>query len=315
MSIEISKETIQKLEGYAQKYKVSIDEVVAKFNKNLEKLQNEKKARIVTVGDLEEEFGNLVTNAPFFYVYVLDDSGIQDIFDMMRSKSYRLYDNAETRQDAIDQGFITMDRIALDYRKNVFGKPNEHKGEPLTGSLFNRTIFCIASTTPDFEQVFVAEIGMNGEDAKTTDSIERWTFYEVRANQGKNRPDRLNLSKGSKFKVHNTIVTPAELANKIMSCEFASLDKEYRDNFAGKKNTNYATILKGDVSWMSLDVFNGSRVFLLFDDDTEKAVKSRISDNIPITFKSGDTLLTFNRLFANRKTGNIDAQVKAYMVI
>lgn len=311
---EISLKTKEILNKWATKLKVDITKVEAIYNQHLLKVQDEKKARLLTIGSLQEEYGSIASNAPFYYIYVLEDSGVVDIFELMRQKAINMLNDPARHDQALSEGLITEDGTPLDYRKMVFGKLNDQKGMPLVGSSKQRTILALASSKEDFSGPFVGELIARGDFAENLDNFEHWKFYKVRANPGKNSPTRLNLGPASKFQDYNPPLTLAEIANRIPIDPIDDLHKIYDREFAGKKRTNYLSAIRGSVTFLMLQPIYNSRIFALTDEDAGADIRCRISENIPIIFQEADEVLAFCRLYLDKQK-KIGAQVRAYMVI
>jgi hypothetical protein len=314
-----SQKATEKLEQWAGKFKVAVEVVQSTYMKNLFATKDEKLSLRKTMIELQKEYGSLLSNAPFFYAYVIDDSGLVDIFELMRQKSIKAYESDDNaiRDKAINvDNIVTIDGTPLDYRKTVFGKPNEYFGQPLTGHSYQRTLLGIVSTDEAFTTPFVAEISAQGDFAKEMEATPLYKFYAFRGNQNKKYPGRVRLSAGTKVKeVTEPKVTVAEVANKIKAFAFNELEMVYGEQFAGKKRTYYLAPVRGYVAAMSLQAFQGSRVFVLMDDETEEQLRCRISETIPIIFKEADDVLALVRLYASKKDGKIGAQVRAYLVV
>jgi len=313
--ISMSKETSDKIAKWAIKFGVTTEYIEGIYAKNFMKINDEKRARALTMGNLEEEFGSIISNAATFYVYLLSDSGPVDIFDLMRQKSLNMYNDPDRSAEAQSKQMISPDGIPLDYRKQVFGKLNEGFGLPLTGSLFSRSFIGVVSETEDFTKAFISEMIAKDEFAKTLNDVVPRHFYKFRGNQNKKVPTRITISKTTKFIPFQPKVTVGEIAAKVpMVYEIENLEDVYREQFAGKKNTAFLAPVRGTVIHMSLEAFKGARNFIIYDEDSEQKLRCRISDKIPIEFKASDEVLTFNRLYADR-SGKIGAETKAYMVI
>jgi hypothetical protein len=312
--VNISENVTSKLEILSKKFNVGMDYLTPIYMKYATAGSTEQKALVLTNGDIEAEFGNLASGAPTMYAYVLNDFGIVDIFEMMRQKSKRLYDDPETQQKAIDDGLVSFDGTPLDYRLKVFGKDNELYGQPLTGTSYQRTIVAILSKDEAFNTVELVELGADSDFAKELPTVEAYKFYAFRANQNPKFPFKVRLSKGTKFRVITPTVTIAEIASKIPTTEIADIETEYNANFAGKKRTNYLTAIRGSVTWMGLDVIGGNRTFILVDESIENQLRCKLPETIPVVFTRGDDMIAFSRLFPGRD-GKIGAQIRSYLVV
>jgi hypothetical protein len=312
----ISQEATTKIEKWATKFNTKFDDVAAIYMKNLVSVNgDEKKALVYSKIALEEEFGSLLSNAPFYWGYVLEDNGVTDIFELMRQKSINMAqsDDPTIRAEAETNGYVDINGVPLDYRKTVFGEPNVGFGNPLTGHSYQRAILAIISADEAFSKPSLVELTAEGEFAKNLDKVPNGTFYKFRVNVNPKYPNRARLSAGTKFSPVTSTITLAEIANKLNTCAFTDLDIEYGNNFAGKKRTSYLTALRGYVAAMSLTPMKGSRLFVMIDTD-DGQVKCYIREQVPITFKKADDVIAFARLYMG-KDGKIGAQVRAYMVV
>ena len=311
---EINSKTKDILDKWSKKLEIDPQYTEEAFLKFLETEKDEKKARLKTIGKLQEEFGSVISNAPWFFTYLLDESGIVDIFELMRQKSINWYNDPERHDNALNQGMITEDGTPLDYREKVLGKLNEKKGLPLTGHSYLRTFFGIVSSTEDFNSPIIAEMIASGDFAKTLNNIEVKKFYKFRGNQNRKNPSRINLGISTKFIQIDPKITSREIAEKINSIPIDQIEDDYKNNFAGKKNVSYVCPLRGGVTYLSLEPVKEHRIFVLTDEDSGAQIRCRIHESVPISFSVSDELLTFNRLYSDRN-GKIGAQLKAYMVI
>jgi len=119
--VALSIKTKETLEKWWKKLNVDSKVVNDIFTKFLSEEKDEKKARLKTIGKLQEEYGSLISNAQWFYVYLLDDSAVIDIFDLMRQKSINMFNDPNRQQEALDKGMVTIDGTLLDYREKVYG--------------------------------------------------------------------------------------------------------------------------------------------------------------------------------------------------
>jgi hypothetical protein len=276
---------------------------------------NEKKALMIVNGQLQTEYGNLFSNAPTLYTYVLNDYGPSDIFQLMRNKSTRMYEESEeSKQKAIDMGMVSYDGIPLDYRTAIFGKPNENKGMPLEGSLWQRSILAIVAEDKVFSNPTVVELTADKEFARDMPIVEAGKFYQFRGNINPKYPSKIRLSNGTKFVPITAKVSVADVANKLQTIELKDVEAEYNANFAGKKASNYLVAIKGSVLAMSLTAIKGNRTFVLTDEAMDTQMRCKISENIQIRFAQADDVVVFARLFPG-KDGKIGAQVRTYMVV
>jgi len=310
----ISGQVQEKIETLAKRFNIEIGQVMSIYMQNYSKVENEKTAFRLTAGAIQEEFGNVISNAPTMYVYVLHDFGTSDIYELMRAKSLRLYDDPETQQKAIDDGLISFDGVPLDYRKQVFGKENENYGQPLTGSSYQRSILAIKATDPLFKDAMFVELTADKEFAKNIPEVEAFKFYSVRGNPNKKNPSRINLSSGTKFREYASEVTVAEISAKIPSISIGDAETVYNSVYAGKKKVDTLTAIRGSVTWMNLDAIKGNRSFVIFDDDTMLDMRCKISEKTPVKFQLADDVIVFAKLFPGRD-GKIGAQVRTYMVV
>lgn len=312
--VVLSIKTKETLEKWSKKLNVDFKTVNDIFTKFLSEEKDEKKARLKTIGTLQEEYGSLISNAQWFYVYLLDDSGVIDIFDLMRQKSINMFNDPNRQQEALDKGMVTIDGTPLDYREKVYGRTNENKGLPLTGHSYLRTFFGIVSNTENFDSPFISEMIASGEYAKELNTVQTFKFFKFRGNQNRKNPYRINLGPATKFiKIENKI-TPREIADKVFTVPMDQVEQDYKDNFAGKKNVSYVCPIRGSVTYLSLQPIQNHRIAVLSDEDSASNIRCRFHESIPINFQAYDELLTFNKLYSDRQ-GRIGANVKAYMLL
>ena len=312
--VVLSIKTKETLEKWSKKLNVDFKTVNDIFTKFLSEEKDEKKARLKTIGTLQEEYGSLISNAQWFYVYLLDDSGVIDIFDLMRQKSINMFNDPNRQQEALDKGMVTIDGTPLDYREKVYGKINENKGLPLTGHLYSRTFFGIVSNVENFDSPFIGEMTANGEYAQNLNTIGTFKFFKFRGNQNRKNPNRINLGPATKFIEIGTKITPREIADKVFTVPMDQVEQNYKDNFAGKKNVSYVCPIRGSVTYLSLQPIQNHRIAVLSDEDSASNIRCRFHESIPINFQAYDELLTFNKLYSDRQ-GRIGANVKAYMLL
>jgi hypothetical protein len=305
----ISGEAQAKLEKLSTDYKAEFGYVMSLFTHYMAETQNEKKAYLNTLGDLQNE-----ANKTSFYTYVLDDNGIIDIFELMRGKVNRLLEDPETFDKTVADGMASPDGVVLDYRKTVFGKPNANLGMPLDGTSYQRSIIAIVADNENFTGATLAEISGNDKAAKALPPVEPFKTYKAFINQNKKNPQRYSLYEGSKFQPIATVVTNAEIANKITATEFDALEEIYRKEFAAKKNSRVLVPVRGYVTWLGMEVINGRRSFILTDPDTEEGISCKMQEKMPVAFQRADEIIAFVKLWAS-KQNKIGCDVKAYMVI
>lgn len=311
----INENLIKKIETLASKFNLKSEQVMSMYMGNYSQCKDEKLAFKKTAGMIQEEYGNLVSGAPTLYVYVLDDFGTSDIFELMRGKSKRLYENPETQQKAIDDGVVSFDGIPLDYRKMLFGKPNENYGQPLVGTAFKRSILAILGKDANFSTgaTFV-ELSADGDNAKDLPNIGQYKFYAFRGNIGKKDETKVSISSGTKFKEYTPDITVAELAAKLTTITIDEAEGAYQSIYAGKKKVSTLVAIKGSVTNLSLNPIKGNRAFVLFDDDSMSYMRCKIAERANIAFKETDDIIIFTSLFPG-KDGKIGAQVRTYMVV
>jgi hypothetical protein len=316
-AFNISTQATEKLRKWATKFDITEEVIMPQYLANLTaKDGNEAKALIATKIALEKEYGSLLSNAPFFYGYVLEDNGTVDIFELMRGKAIRMSNSEDpsVRAQAEELGLVDINGTPLDYRKTVFGKANGFYGQPLTGHSYQRNILAIVSEDENFTNPFIAELTAQDEYAKNLEKVSPFAFYKFRANFNPKYPTKVRLSAGSKFSAITPAITIAEVANKIPTVSFEDLDAEYGANFAGKKRTSYLTAIRGYVAAPNLTVIKGSRAFTLMDDETDGAIRCRLPESVPVVFQETDAVIVFAKLYA-AKNGKIGAQVRAYAVV
>jgi len=308
----ISAKVDDKAEKYAKKFNVSKEYVMSLYMSNMNQLQDEKKALLSTYGDLLYESGRDV-----YYTYILNDEGPIDMFELMRQSVTRVLEHGN--EEEIDKVYADEkaweDGTVLDYRKTVFGRPNENKGQPLTGSSWQRTIWCIVADNESFEGAKLVEITSSGDTAKNLDIVPGFAYYKAFINPSKKNPNRFSFGKTSAFKPWIPKVSNAEIANRIPVIDIGpDLEEEYKKYFAGKKYPRHVTAIRGYVTWMSLDVVRGTRQLIITDGDTEESIKCNLPESIPVTYQKVDEIIAFTRLFA-RRNGKIGAEIRAYMVV
>jgi hypothetical protein len=304
----ISGEAQEELQKLSEKFKVDFGYVMSIFMGH-GSTTTEAKALIFTKGDLQNE-----STRQSFYIYVLDDTGPVDMYELMRQKVARLLAGSDTHSKAIEDGMATEDGIVLDYREKVFGKPNENKGMPLEGTSWQRTILAIVADNEAFDGAVLAEITTNNEPAKDIPLVEPFNVYKALINKNKKNPLRYSFGKNSKFNRIPSTVTNAEIANKITTETMDNLERVYTAQFAGKKRTNYLVPIRGYITWMSLDAIKGSRPLILTDQDTEEWIRCGLYEKVPVVYQRADEILAFARLYTTRD-GKIGANIRAYMVI
>lgn len=316
MSVQtISANVIGKIETLSKKFNIGFDEVMSIYNKYAVAGNNEKVSLLKTIADVETEYGNIKSNAPTLYAYVLNDFGPSDIFELMRGKATRMYENPQTQQKAIDEGYVNYEGIPLDYRTKLFGKPNEQYGEPLTGSLWQRSIMAIVSQDDVFTTPMIVDLAASDEFAKELPLVEAGKIYQFRGNINPKYPSKINISAGTKFKeVTNAKISAADIANKIPTVDLKDAEIEYSANFAGKANGKYLAAVKGSVLTLDLNPIKGNRTFYLIDEALDTQMRCKISENTSIRFSQADDVIVFCKLFPGRD-GKIGAQVRAYMVV
>jgi len=305
----ISGKAQEKLQHYADKFKVEFGYAMSIFMGYMSTGVAEGAALLSTMGALQNE-----SQRQSFYVYVLNDSGPIDIFELMRLKVNRLFEDPATHDKAIEDGMVTEDGTVLDYRDKVYGKENITKGEPLTGSLYNRTILAIVASNENFDGATLSEITSQKEPAVEFPMVEPYNVYKALINQNRKNPLRYSFGKASKFTKIPSAVTNAEIANKITTVPIENLEEVYNAEFAGKKRTNYLVPIRGFVTYLNFEVIRGSRSLIITDQDTEAWINCRLNEKVPVVFKTPDEILAFARLYAGRN-GKIGAEVKAYMVV
>lgn len=310
----ISQNVIEKVERMAKLFNVDETYVMSIYNKYAMSGLPEKVALLKTRGDVEVEFGNIASNAPTMYAYVLNDYGPSDIFELMRNKSKRLFDDPNTKEKAIEDEMVNYEGVPLDYRKNVFGKPNEAYGTPLEGSLWQREIKALVSKTEDFASPTLVSLTADKDFAKELPTVEPFKFYAFRGNVNTKNPNKVRISNGTKFRTYASKVTVAEMVNKLPITELKDVELEYKENFAGKQNNDYLAVIRGNVIWMNLTPIMGNRTFIIVDESMDTQMRCKLSEKIDITFKQTDDVVLFTRLFPG-KDGKIGAQVRAYLVV
>jgi hypothetical protein len=314
--VTISQNVNSVIETIAKKFDLDTAYVMSVYMKYATSGNDEKKALLKTKGDIETDFGNLLSNAPTLYGYVLNDYGPSDILEAMRNKAKRMYDESEeSKQKAIDMGMISYDGVPLDYRNFVnFGKPNENKGMPLEGSLWQRSVLAIIATDKNFTSPTMVELTADGDFARDMPIVEAQKFYQFRGNLNPKYPSKVRLSNGTKFVPITAKVSAADVANKLQTVDISDVDTEYAANFAGKKGGNYLAAIRGSVLAMNLNAIGGNRTFVLTDEAMESQIRCKINEKAEIVFQQADEVIIFARLFPG-KDGKIGAQVRTYMVV
>lgn len=311
----MKKNILEKIETWAKKTGLTVEELTNRFNGYLEKEKDETRALKLLRNELSEEFGSMSSSATPFYTFLIGDSGMFDWVERMKEKVERMIANNRL-EEAVQKGYVTPDGQVLDWRAKRFGRDNPRKGLPLEGFEFERDLFGIVSSDPTFETVRFAEIMATGERAENLKDIELFKFYRFRGNIGSKRSDSnvVRIYPGSRtiFSKYSTDLTPKDLMGKIeyYDLEEGTIEDIYNSIFAKSPRSNRVVALKGEVSRIMFEPRENrrtgrpSRSFILVPEDMElysKPLYCTVNLNIPIVFRELDSIIAVGRLWKSNR--------------
>ena len=315
----MEKNRLESFRKWSEKTGIPVEEIVSRYNAYLQEYKDEAKAFKKIRVEISDEHGSLFSNAVPFYGYLMGDSGLYDWSEIMRERAERLW-NSDRREEAIREGIISPEGLPLDTRRTRFGRPNPKFGMPLTEPEFQRDLFGVVSSTPDFETVRLAYIIATGENAENFKDIELFKWFRFRATVGKARRDsnviRLNVGKATKFQEISPDLTPEELANKLefFDVEEDILSRIYEDKFS-RRGSQYIASFRGDAVELRLEPVRNYRVFYLVSEGEEllaTRLKCRVPVQIPVLIHELDKVQVFGRLWRDR-LGHYTIDVKGYI--
>ena len=136
----------EKLKLLAERFQISLEEVLKKYSEYLDKGYDPEKALRWTDMSFKKAL-RAVRESAFFKGIVIGARELVDRYERMRQIALRMYNNPETRDQAIAEGRVTPDGIPLDHRKTLFGRDNPEYGKSIANkSLYERELFCILQT-------------------------------------------------------------------------------------------------------------------------------------------------------------------------
>jgi hypothetical protein len=325
--IQIPKEFEEKFKTISEKTKISIVELKQRYAEFFQKEGSAKIAMNKLKAEVSEENGSLISTAVPFYGYVLGDSGLFDWIDLMSQKSKDMYENPETQNKAVKDGYTTEDGVPLERRQKKFGRPNEKCGQPLEGTEYERDLYVIASANEDFSNAKLAMLSANNEDATNIKNVDLFKTIKFRANVGKidatSNMLNLRIGAGTKFRESECKLTPIEIANKVnyIDATQEEIASEY-DIFAKNPKTKYMSIVRGTVSKIymepSYNTKNPARTIYIMSSEEDIAsimLRVRIPISIPIVIREGEDIQVFGRIWKSFKTGKYTLEAKGYIPI
>lgn len=198
----MDKVTNERLEQIATEFQIGAEEVETIYNEYLKLETKEPKVdrafkrtrnhyKRALVGVKEEAF---------FQGLIVGARELTDIYEQMRQKSKRMYDNSETKEQAIAENYISIDGTTpLDYRKKVFGtQDNRNYGKPLTGSQFQREMFCVRrkeDADGNYGNYEFQRIVATGKRAQNLEVPAKFKLLRFRASVQKNRLGIMGLTR------------------------------------------------------------------------------------------------------------------------
>lgn len=151
--MEILEEIKSKIQIFAEKMELPIETLQGEFlavyeeqfkDKDIPEEIKQNKAWIRIINKYKRELGPVPSKAIWFKGWILGQTPLADMTDIMRKKALRLYQTDADK--AIREGFTDSDGTPLDTRKAIFGQRNENFGEPMEEETrFVREVFGIAS--------------------------------------------------------------------------------------------------------------------------------------------------------------------------
>lgn len=279
---------VEEVEQIAKDYRLPLEEVKAKYEELLAgetKLPKEERALSRLQSTYKRAIGGFREEG-FFKGIIVGARDLVDIYEQMRAKSLRLYENPETKERALIENYVSELGIPLDYREKTFGRNNPDYGKPLTGSSFQRELYTIA-TKEDGDGTF-SFWSLTAKD-KRAQELEVPPLFKPFVFRAGIQRDRLGVMGLTRFMELDEKWDIEDIIKKAMPCYMAHEIESYLESKNAKERAREAICVEGRVLTEGLATKN--RYIDIDDKDMKGYIRCFLRGDVVVDFGEDSRVL------------------------